>query len=102
MALSVKSPISIVSYNARGFRSGKAFITELLLDCDVLCLQEHWLLDEHLSDLNVCEDLAPEDRKSKDAVPKPLPVHLSDSAAVVVDMHRTSIVLDGSQCEKSN
>jgi len=31
MALSVNSPISIVSYNARGFRSGKAFITELLL-----------------------------------------------------------------------
>ena len=50
----------------------------------------------------VREDLAPEDRKSKDAVPKTLPVHLSDSAAVVVDMHRTSIVPDGSQCEKSN
>jgi len=50
----------------------------------------------------VREDLAPEDRKSKDAVPKTLPVHLSGSAAVVVDMHRTSIVPDGSQCEKSN
>jgi len=48
--------VELVSYNARGFRSGKAFITELLLDCDILCLQEHWLLDEHLNDLNVCDD----------------------------------------------
>ena len=56
MALSANSPISIVSYNARGFRSGKAFITELLPDCDILCLQEHWLLDEHLNDLDVCDD----------------------------------------------
>ena len=56
MALSANSPISIVSYSARGFRSGKAFITELLPDCDILCLQEHWLLDEHLNDLNVCDD----------------------------------------------
>ena len=50
----------------------------------------------------VREDLAPEDRKSKDAVPKTLPVHLSGSAAVVVDMHRSSIVPDGSQCEQPN
>ena len=50
----------------------------------------------------VCEYLAPEDRKSKDVVPKTLPVHLSGSAAVVVDVHRTSIVPDGSQCEQPN
>ena len=56
MSLSTNNPISIVSYNARGFRSGQAFIKELLHDCDVLCLQEHWLLSEHLSDLNVCDD----------------------------------------------
>ena len=56
MSLNANSPISIVSYNARGFRSGKAFIIESLCDCDILCLQEHWLLDEHLSDLNVCDD----------------------------------------------
>ena len=56
MSLSTNNPISIVSYNARGFRSGQAFIKELLHDCDVLCLQEHWLLSEHLSELNVCDD----------------------------------------------
>lgn len=25
-------------------------------DCDILCLQEHWLLNEHLNDLNICDD----------------------------------------------
>ena len=23
---------------------------------DILCLQEHWLLNEHLNDLNICDD----------------------------------------------
>ena len=25
-------------------------------DCDILCLQEHWLLNERLNDLNICDD----------------------------------------------
>ena len=40
-------------YNARGFRSGFTFVKELLHDCDILCLQEQWLLNEQLNDFNI-------------------------------------------------
>ena len=50
----------------------------------------------------VREDLAPEDRKHKDAVPKTPPAHVSGSVANVVDMHRSPIVPDVSQYEQPN
>ena len=43
-------------YNARGFRSGFTFVKELLHDCDILCLQQQWLLNEQLNDFNICDD----------------------------------------------
>ena len=48
--------VSIVTYNAQGFQSGSVSVKELLNDCDILCLQEHGLLNEHLNDLNICDD----------------------------------------------
>ena len=56
MASKLSNPIRIVSYNVRGFRSGQSFVSDLLHQCDLLCLQEHWLLDQHLSTMNICEE----------------------------------------------
>ena len=48
--------IKIISYNCRGFRSSSGYVRELLEHCDILFLQEHWLPDLHLNDLNVSDD----------------------------------------------
>ena len=48
--------INIVSYSCRGFCSSSGYVHELLEHCDILCLQEHWLPDLHLNDLNVSDD----------------------------------------------
>jgi len=45
--------LSIGSYNFRGFNFVKSgFINSLLLECDILFIQEHWLSDKQLLDLN--------------------------------------------------
>jgi len=31
-----------------GWTSGRWYVYDLLPECDILCLQEHWLLQEHL------------------------------------------------------
>ena len=52
-AESERNFLSIVSYNCRGFNSVKSgFLNSLLLRCDILFIQEHWLSDKQLSDLN--------------------------------------------------
>jgi len=49
-----RQSLSIVSYNCRGFNSAKSeYINNLLLNYDILFLQEHWLSDNQLSDLNL-------------------------------------------------
>ncbi len=48
--------LSIVSYNVRGFRSGQSYVNELLRSCDILCLQEHWLLDQHIHDMHIRDE----------------------------------------------
>ena len=53
LTMALNNHVSIVKYNARGFQSGSVYVKELLNDCDILCLQEHWLLNEHLNDLNI-------------------------------------------------
>ena len=50
--------INIVSYNCHGFRNSSGYVKELLEQCDILCLQEHWLLDQQLCDLNICQNFA--------------------------------------------
>lgn len=56
MATRLNCPLRIVSYNARGFRSSQSYVNELLNDCDILCLQEHWLLDQHIHNMNIRDD----------------------------------------------
>jgi Reverse transcriptase (RNA-dependent DNA polymerase)/Endonuclease/Exonuclease/phosphatase family len=45
--------LSVMSYNCRGFNFVKSsYINNLLLNCDILFVQEHWLSDKQLPDLN--------------------------------------------------
>jgi len=47
------SPLSLLSYNCRGFNEfKKPYIQSLLLRSDVLFIQKHWLSDGQLSLLN--------------------------------------------------
>ena len=50
--------LRIGSYNCRGFNSRfkKDYIAGLLNDCDIFCLQEHWLSSKQLSDLSSIHD----------------------------------------------
>ena len=45
-----------MSYNCRGWNSGQHAVCDLLQSCDVCLIQEHWLLHEQLSLLNVNND----------------------------------------------
>ncbi len=51
--MSVFRPIRCVSYNCRGWNSGSILVSDLLKSCDICFLQEHWLLHEHLFNLNI-------------------------------------------------
>jgi hypothetical protein len=43
--------LKITTYNCQGFGSDKVtFTSDLLKNCDILLLQEHWLFHEHFSD----------------------------------------------------
>lgn len=49
--------LCVISYNIRGYNSSKtAFLCSLIQQCDILCVQEHWLLKSQfarfLSDTN--------------------------------------------------
>ena len=51
------TPISVVSFNSRGFCAERQeFVKKLLLGCDVLFLQEHWLAPSQLSLLGNLND----------------------------------------------
>ncbi len=45
-----------MTYNVRGFQSGKGYVSELLKESDILLLQEHWLPEQCLSDLDINDD----------------------------------------------
>lgn len=48
--------LRLVSYNCRGWNSGQHAVCDSLQSCDVCLIQEHWLLHEQLSLLNVNND----------------------------------------------
>ena len=51
LTVALNNHVSIVTYAARGLQSESIYVQELLIynDCDILCLQEHWLLNENLN-----------------------------------------------------
>ena len=48
--------VKIISYNCRGWKSASNFVLKLLDDCDICMLQEHWLFNEQLQCLNICDE----------------------------------------------
>jgi hypothetical protein len=43
------APFDIATYNCRGYNQFKeAFVRQLLSECNVLCLQEHWLSEAQI------------------------------------------------------
>ena len=49
-------PLCFCSYNCRGWRLGSNFATSVLQSCDLLFIQEHWLLPDHLGALDIFND----------------------------------------------
>ena len=44
--------LTLVSYNMHGFNQGKPMLSELCLNSDIICVQEHWLLPSNLNCFN--------------------------------------------------
>jgi len=50
-----KTDITIFSLNTKGFNNlRKQYITEMSSFCDIMCIQEHWLLKQHLYKIENC------------------------------------------------
>ena len=48
------SNLKVLSYNCRGWNTGSNFLdSQFLLNYDICLIQEHWLLIEQLSTLNI-------------------------------------------------
>ena len=58
MTASLDSKIRIISYNCRGWKSASNFVFNLLNDCDICMIQEHWLFKEQLQSLNICDEFS--------------------------------------------
>ena len=52
MVMPTNKILRLCFYNCRGIKSGKNYLIQLLDDCDVCLLQEHWLLSSELGFLN--------------------------------------------------
>ena len=48
MTAPLNSNIRIISYNCRGWNSASNFVSNLMDDCDICLIQEHWLFKEQL------------------------------------------------------
>ena len=48
--------LRLATYNCRGWNSGLISVVDILPKIDVCLIQEHWLLDNQLSKLNVDSD----------------------------------------------
>jgi len=55
-----ETPLTIISYNCRGFNSAKTqYIASLFSKCSILYIQEHWLAETQLSLLgNICANVS--------------------------------------------
>lgn len=52
-AINDNSNVRIISYNCRGWKSASNFVANLMNDCDICMIQEHWLLNEQLQSHNI-------------------------------------------------
>ena len=56
MIVFLNSKIRIISYNCRGWKCTSNFVFNLLNDCDICLIQEHWLFKEQLQSLNISDE----------------------------------------------
>ena len=56
MTAFLNSKIRIISYNCRGWKCTSNFIFNLLNDCEICLIQEHWLFKEQLQSLNISDE----------------------------------------------
>ena len=56
MTAPLNSNIRIISYNCRGWKSASNVVFNLLNDCDICMIQEHWLFKEQLQSLNISDE----------------------------------------------
>ena len=54
--MAIEKSLQIASYNCRGWTSGSRYANDLLPECDILCLQEHRLLQELLHSLSTVKE----------------------------------------------
>jgi len=54
--MAIEKYLQIASYNCRGCTSCSQYVHDLLPECDILCLQEHWLLREYLDSLSTVKE----------------------------------------------
>ena len=52
----LNSKIWIINYNCRGWKCTSNFVFNLLNDCDICLIQEHWLFKEQLQSLNISDE----------------------------------------------
>ena len=48
--------INICSYNMHGLNVGLTMLQDLTLSHDIIALQEHWLCDNNMHKLGICND----------------------------------------------
>ena len=58
MTMSLNNSVWIISYNCRGWKSGSNLVSNLLNDCDICMIQEHWLFKEQLHCLNISDQFS--------------------------------------------
>ena len=58
MTAPLNSNIRIISYNCRGWNSASNFVSNLMDDCDICLIQEHWLFKEQLQNLNISDEFS--------------------------------------------
>ena len=46
------APFAVCSFNLHGFGNSSSYLKDLCLDNDLIFVQEHWLLSQHLSKFN--------------------------------------------------
>ena len=58
MTTPLSSNVWIISYNCRGWNSASNFVSNLMNDCDICLIQEHWLFKEQLQCLNISDQFS--------------------------------------------
>ena len=56
MTSSTSALLKLCTFNCRGWKSSCEYVNSLLKSCDFCLIQEHWLLEDQFSLLNICNE----------------------------------------------